>query len=175
LNADFEEIMVVDENDQIAGSALRNEVLANNLWRRTSGGMVYDPASGYILCHRRSSMKDERAGVWVATFGGKCSPGETPKISTQRELEEEFGLHLEGSAFKFVGKFKSVVRHQFEYLFIVEILGGWKQVHVEHQHEVAESGWFPLSDVRDKLSLHSDWYSYGYEEKLLTSVESNLL
>jgi 8-oxo-dGTP pyrophosphatase MutT (NUDIX family) len=167
--------MIVDEFDRVVGSAFRHEVLVSRQWRRTSGGILYDPVSSHILCHKRSSLKDERAGVWVATFGGKCSPREIPRVTAQRELGEEFGIQLEEVAFEFIDKFKSESRHQFEYLFTAAIFGSWKNVHVQLQHEVEAISWFPLSEIRDKLRCDADWYSYGYEEKLLTSIENNLL
>ena len=86
--------MVVDESNQIIGSAKRKEVRQNNLWHRASYIFVYEktPTHTFILVQKRSMLKDYCPGFYDLANGGVVSADETDESNAQRELEEEIGL-----------------------------------------------------------------------------------
>jgi isopentenyl-diphosphate Delta-isomerase len=161
---DDEKVQLVDENNNIVGIAPRREALALGLWRRASGGILLAQDTKSILCHRRSLGKDERAGLWVATFGGKCGDSELPASTAKRELEEEFGISLDLHAFEFVEVYKSLVRRQFEYLHIAHIPF---QIAPKPSEEVAEAKWTFIDKFLSSNDDDSEFYRYGYEKNLV--------
>jgi 8-oxo-dGTP pyrophosphatase MutT (NUDIX family) len=89
-----EVVLVVDENNQIVGSAKRKEVRQKNLWHRASYIFVYEKRDGqtYILVQKRSMKKDYCPGFYDLANGGVMSADETDESNAQRELEEEIGM-----------------------------------------------------------------------------------
>jgi 8-oxo-dGTP pyrophosphatase MutT (NUDIX family) len=162
-------VFVVDENNNALAPCLRSDAIRNRLWRRAGGGIALDKQRGLVLCHRRSLEKDERPGLWVATFGGKSNPEEPPIETATRELYEEFGFGPEVEKVDFIKCIKSEERRQFEYLYIVDIDSKATKVKTDHR-EVAEFEWLTIADVIYKLQDSNLWYSYGYEIDLLNST-----
>lgn len=164
---DDEELLVVDSRNRPLGLRRRADVLAADLWRRASGGLLVDLRKHVILCHRRSGRKDERPGLWVATFGGKVRVGEETEDAARRELLEELGLlRLRSVELKEV--FRASERRQFEYVYLVDVDS--QAVHLNTDIiEVEEVKWLPFRDaIRNIRGV--DWYEYGYEVHILTSL-----
>jgi len=168
-NANNEALFVVDENNVPLAPHQRGEAIAAGLWRRTSGGIVLDGRRGVVLCHKRAANKDERPGVWVATFGGKTAPGEDPEGTATRELAEEFGIFVKRERLKFLGCLKSIERRQFEYSFLVDVDGSNTAI-IPNDKEVAEFKWLDDASVVDRLTNDSGWFSYGFEIASLTAA-----
>lgn len=161
-----EVIMIVDACDTPIGGAGRSDAIKANQWRRVCGGVVIDRLRGLVLCHRRSGSKDERPGVWVATFGGKSKPEEAPIETAERELYEEFGVVADNDAFHFHRKEVSEQRRQFEYLFWVPIDSEETKI-VLKDGEVEGYRWCTPEYVLAKLQADTSWYEYGYEAELI--------
>ncbi len=164
-------LFVVDENDNPLPSLERKDVIAMKLWRRACGGAVIDKEGRRVLCQRRSSIVDERPGLWVVMFGGKSAPGEEPAVTAQRELHEELGIAVEQSDLIFYKKFKTQERHQFEYLYWVEWAGELSQVDFD-PGEVSEVAWHDISEVVALLAHDKNWYSYGYDITMLQTINA---
>jgi len=164
----IESLLLVDADDSPIGSRPRDDVLSERLWHRASGGVVVDVVERLVLCHRRSSEKDERPGLWVATFGGKSSENEDPLSTAQRELREEYGIDLSADMFSFYGKHRSEERRQFEYLYVVPF--DCKSEVKFDLGEVAEVRWVSKEELSIHLVGDDKWYIYGYELDIINSA-----
>ena len=162
-----EELLVVDHNDIPTDSMPRSAVLQTGSWHRAAGGIEIDLACGTILCHQRSANKDERPGLWVATFGGKSLKGEIPLETARRELQEEYGFDRAPSQFIFFDKYRSPVRHQYEYLYYVCVS---QNIAVSPDpNEVNKIEWIHKDIVLTKIQHERGWFKYGYEMDLIAS------
>lgn len=160
-------VFVVDENDNpIVGGLPRSEVIKKNLWRRVSGGIVFDMKREIILAHQRSYMKDERPGVWVCTFGGKVQEKEDSLLAAERELFEEFRIKNSMAKVCYFNKYKSLERRQFEYLFFFFIDSQACNI-LRDDLEVKDTKWIEIYDIYKLLENNKDWYSYGYEKDMI--------
>jgi 8-oxo-dGTP pyrophosphatase MutT (NUDIX family) len=160
-------LFVVDESDQPLAPAPKSQVIREGLWRRASGILITNTNVDQILCHKRAATKNERPGVWVSMFGGKCDPGETPNQTVLRELREESGIILEESSLNFFTKVKSVNHHQFEYLYWAPWAGDINSL-VCDWGEVEETAWFDIEEAYSNLNAPApDWYCYSPEELAL--------
>lgn len=164
-NSDMEELLfVVDEFDQPLAPASRSQVIKEKLWRRASGILVANATFDKILCHKRTAAKDERPGVWVSMFGGKCDPGETPDQTVLRELKEESGIALDEGQLSLFAKVKSDKHHQYEYIYWASWAGNIHDLSYDRR-EVEQIKWVAIDQVYTNLSTGlQDWYCYSQEE-----------
>ena len=75
--------MVVDENNQVIGSAKRKEVRQKNLWHRASYIFVYEKKDGhtFILVQKRSLKKDYCPGYYDLANGGVVGADELDELN----------------------------------------------------------------------------------------------
>lgn len=159
-------LFTVDAHDRPIRSRDRHEVVAQALWRRASGGLVIDGPRQLVLCHQRSSTKDERPNLWVATFGGKNQKGEDSGDAAKRELLEEFGLKTKELRVLYFDRIKSEERRQFEYIFYVFVDSENTEFDLR-DGEVSQFKWLPFKFVMKHLGFDPNWYEYGYEKDML--------
>lgn len=162
-------LLVVDENDNPLAPLPRKQVIEQGLWRRTSGIILLDMQKVRVLCQKRSELKDERPGVWIADFGGKSAPGEPPEQTILRELQEELGISLKNSDLNFYQKIKSNARRQFEYMYWAVWSGDISKLKYDPS-EVAEIGWHDISEVLHLLQTSPNWYNYGFEADMFEII-----
>jgi isopentenyl-diphosphate Delta-isomerase len=167
---DDEQILLVNDKDEPIGINSRELAIAESKWRRTAGGMIIDPSNGVVLCHQRAITKDERGGLWVATFGGKSRVGETPIETARRELFEEFGLSDAAEGLTFCRKYRSEERFQWEHLFTLFVGSDAKLV--ADPSEVEACAWLDFAIVTHRIGSDAGWYSYGYEVEILAGMQN---
>ncbi len=85
---------VVNEKDEVIGTALRREVHQDaSLIHRSVAVLVFQKNRLYL--QRRSETKDTYAGYWTCSCSGHLDTGETYEEAAKRELGEELGLKIE--------------------------------------------------------------------------------
>ncbi len=83
---------IVDEHDNIIGTALRSECHGNpKLIHRTSHVVVFN-SDGEILLQKRNKNKDIQPGKWDTAVGGHLDIGEDYQSGARREMNEELGI-----------------------------------------------------------------------------------
>jgi isopentenyldiphosphate isomerase len=83
--------ILVDERDDVVGTAPRGEIRAKNLLHRGVAIIVRNPA-GEIYVHRRTPTKDVFPGMYDMVVGGMVTAGESYDEAARRELAEELGV-----------------------------------------------------------------------------------
>lgn len=85
---------VVNEKDEVVGSALRSKVHQDkSLIHRSVAVLVFQNNRLYL--QRRNETKDTYAGYWTCSCSGHVDIGETYEDAAKRELGEELGLQIE--------------------------------------------------------------------------------
>ena len=84
---------IVNEQDEVIGSAPRSEVHARKLWHRAVHVLVFN-ARGEVFLQKRSMLKDTAKGKWDSSTSGHLDSGEDYDTCAVRELREEIGLVL---------------------------------------------------------------------------------
>jgi isopentenyldiphosphate isomerase len=82
---------VVNEHDEVVGTAPRKEVHARGLWHRAVHVLVFN-ARGEVFLQKRSMLKDTARGKWDSSSSGHLDTGEDYDTCAVRELREEIGL-----------------------------------------------------------------------------------
>lgn len=86
-----EVVAVVNERNEVVGSATRGQMRARGLWHRACYIFVFD-SMGRLFVQRRTETKDVYPGYYDVAAGGVVQAGESYEESAERELEEELGI-----------------------------------------------------------------------------------
>lgn len=83
---------IINEADEVVGSALRSEVHGNpSLIHRVAHVLVFDGA-GRLYLQLRAPSKDIQPGKWDTSVGGHVDAGESYADAATREMAEELGI-----------------------------------------------------------------------------------
>lgn len=115
-STDGDLLPVVDEHDNVVGSATRREVHARNLLHRAVHVVVVN-ARGEVLLQKRSERKDTFGGWWDISVGGHVDVGEDYEATARRELREEMGIE---APFREVGRLSPAPITGWEFVRIYE-------------------------------------------------------
>ncbi len=90
-NAADEIVVIVDDENQVVGSAPRREMRAQRLPHRSTYILVFN-TQGELYVQKRTMTKDVFPGYYDPAAGGVVLAGESYDESAQRELFEEMGI-----------------------------------------------------------------------------------
>jgi 8-oxo-dGTP pyrophosphatase MutT (NUDIX family) len=85
-------VAIVDEDNNIIGSAPRSRMRADGLPHRATYILVFNSA-GLLFVQKRTMTKDIYPGYSDVATGGVVLSGESYHAAALRELEEELGIH----------------------------------------------------------------------------------
>ncbi len=86
-----ERVVIVDENNEVMGSATRRQMREQMLCHRAVFVFVFN-SSGELYIQERTMTKDVYPGYYDLAAGGVVDDGEDYDTAAVRELEEEFGI-----------------------------------------------------------------------------------
>ncbi|HVV00191.1 MAG TPA: NUDIX domain-containing protein, partial [Verrucomicrobiae bacterium] len=81
---------VVNENDEVIGSAPRGEVHRTGAMHRATHVLAFNQR-GEVFLQKRSMLKDRQPGKWDSSASGHVDSGESYDACAVRELREELG------------------------------------------------------------------------------------
>jgi isopentenyldiphosphate isomerase len=87
-------IPIVDEQDEVVGTALRSEMRAKNLLHRCTAVIVLSTDEDRLLVHQRSATKSFWPLWWDIAAGGVVEVDENLDDAAERELAEELGVDI---------------------------------------------------------------------------------
>lgn len=91
MNPQNEIILIVDEDNNVTGSAARHEMRSRCLPHRAAYILVFN-SIGELFVQKRTMSKDIYPGYYDVAAGGVVLYGESYDESAGRELEEELGI-----------------------------------------------------------------------------------
>lgn len=89
----MEKICVVDEKDNVVGSATKDEALEKDLIRRITRVFIFNDKNEIFL-QKRADNVVIAPGTWDQSAGGHVNAGEDYLDAAKRELKEELGVEL---------------------------------------------------------------------------------
>ena len=115
---------IVDEDDNVIGTASRKEAHAKGLLHREVFILFITPA-GEIIFQRRSMTKATNPGLLAFTVGGHVESGQTYEDTVIREAKEETGLDIKSDDLIFLDKVMtnsvdrqtSVRNHAYQFIY----------------------------------------------------------
>ncbi|QLQ10629.1 MAG: NUDIX domain-containing protein [Nocardioidaceae bacterium] len=141
-----EDVWLVDEAGELAGSAPRRQVRAQNLHHAATAVLVRNSA-GLIYLHQRAADKDWAPSHFDVAAGGILRYGEDPAESAAREVAEELGF----TPARLASLGKSVYADEQTRVveFVYETI--WDGPITFADREVVWGDWITLADLAQRL------------------------
>jgi len=152
---------VVDDNDEVIGTATRGEVHEKQLKHRAVHVFLFDK-KGNLLLQKRSHLKDVHPRAWDSSAAGHLDSGEDYASSAAREVVEETGL--EGVALEEVGKLAPSDATGWE--FVTLFRGDYRGKPEFPASEVEAMLAFPLEEIRAWVERCPQDFATGFLECL---------
>ncbi|NTU72940.1 NUDIX domain-containing protein [Candidatus Roizmanbacteria bacterium] len=161
----MEEITIVNEKNEVVGSAPRIEVHRRGLWHRVVVIMVTNSA-GELFIQKRNADADTCPNMWDHSAAGHVDKDEEPDIAAKRELFEELGI--QGKPLKFITIYKTESQEgekflrRFWYLYICKFDGEMKL----QKEEVQDGKFVTIEWLQKELQFDPEIYTTGLRKSL---------
>ncbi len=136
-------IDIIDESENIIGTAKRDEAIRKNLMRWGVDIYVFN-SKGLMLIHKRDRVKKQFPEHWDIRFGGFVQSGESLEYGARREIEEEIGAKDAKLKFMYKYRLKDDSNNDLNYVYFLK---GYDKKIIPQPEEVAECGWIDPRDL----------------------------
>lgn len=175
-------VILVDENDKIIGTAEKNEAHVKGLLHRAFSVFVFRTThDGFeLLIHQRASTKYHCGGLWTNTCCSHPKPGSELLFEAVNRLEDEMGFRCE---LEFVDKFlyraeltNSLIEHEVDHVFVGTLSRDNSPVIKPNPEEVSNYEWISLTKLESLLAgkqeLFTPWFleAYGIAKRKIPSL-----
>lgn len=138
---------IVDDDDQVIGTAMRGDIHRQGLKHRAVHILVFD-GQGRVLLQKRSAEKDQCAGMWDTACAGHVECGQSYEETVPRELQEELGIAPENELHRlFKMRPTSDNGHEFAWVYSIEHQGPFTAA----EDEIDELRWYTFKEVDNWL------------------------
>jgi 16S rRNA (adenine1518-N6/adenine1519-N6)-dimethyltransferase len=146
-------LCVVDAQDRVIGSELRNRIHVNNLRHRAVHVLIFNQF-GEVFLQKRSIWKDTNPGKWDSSAAGHVDAGESYEEAARRELHEELGIECPVER---IGKLPCSVATGWEF---IEVFRGTHEGPFQPAPLELETGaFFPLDQIRNWIERSPEDFS----------------
>jgi len=151
---------IVDENDEVIGTATRKEVYEKKYCRRIVHVIIINDKNE-ILLQKRAKHLSFAPLYWTTSASGHVLSGDTYEAAAYRELQEEVGIKPDKLFFLRKELYKDQNnQHGFLAFFVCRYNGPFK---VDFS-EVAEVTFFSLKTIKDMITnkekIHQEFISF---------------
>ncbi len=143
----MELIDVVNEDNEVIGTASRREVHQKRLPHRTVMFFVFS-FDNRILVTKRSGEKEFFKGYWSVVLGGHVSAGLSYEEALVKEMREELGTTGD---YVHLGNFVKELPEEVEHVSLFKVTVSPSNVEL-HPDEFQKGEFIPLKNIKDKLS-----------------------
>lgn len=165
------EITIVDENNDVTGSASRIDAHRKGLWHIISVVHIFN-AQGEIYIQKRSPQADTSPNMWDHSAAGHVDAGEEPEESAKRELHEELGIIANNLAFistyKTHREEKDKVFNRFWYVYKYTFEGKMKLA----KEEVSTGKFVDIEWLKKDINENPEVYTDGLKASLNAYLNS---
>jgi isopentenyl-diphosphate Delta-isomerase len=161
----MEEVVLVDEQDNEAGTMEKMEAHQKGLLHRAISVIVFN-SQGKILLQQRAMHKYHSPGLWSNTCCSHPRPGETVINAAMRRLTEEMGIscNLEVKN-RFIYKVElseNITEHELDYI----LTGYTDEKPVINKDEVLNYRYMSLADLSIDMQAHPGKYTFWFNEMI---------
>jgi len=159
------EVVLVDQNDQVTGTAPKMEAHIKGLLHRAFSVWITN-SKGEILLQQRAWDKYHSPGLWSNSCCSHPQPGEAIEDSARKRLFEEMRID---SRLDFAGKFyykvdfdEELAEHEIDYVFT----GLYDGPVNPDPEEVADYKWIDRDELLEELKENPQHFTYWFPKVL---------
>jgi isopentenyl-diphosphate delta-isomerase type 1 len=143
-----ETLDIVDEKDEVIGTASREECHEKKLRHRGVQIFIMNEEEDFFI-QKRSTKKDVFPGLYEGGVTGHVLSGETYKQAAVRELKEEVGINVHENDLREMFRFKMLFENEHELVtaFILDYDGTIKI----DQTEVESGQFLSLDELKQRI------------------------
>jgi isopentenyl-diphosphate Delta-isomerase len=156
-------VVVVDDQDQVIGTAMLAEVWQKGLYHRTVSIFIVDERNRMLLQLRGPNVKIY-PNCWDQAAGGHVDEGFSYEKAAHTEILEELGLA--DLKLATVATLRTNERlddgriiNQFERVYRAQISSN--EVLVPEQREISQLRWFSSEELREEIALCPEQFTPG--------------
>jgi isopentenyl-diphosphate delta-isomerase len=160
-----EQLILVDENNRVTGSAGKTRVHRKGLLHRAFSIFLVD-GRGCILLQQRQADKYHSGGLWANSCCGHPRPGERTLPAAQRRLHEELGVTAPLN-FGFFARYRAELgggmqENEFVYIYFGKLNG----VPRPDPAEVSNTDLVSLGELARRVKREPGAYAYWLKHYL---------
>lgn len=140
---------LVDEDGQVVGSALRQQVHGNPSLLHPVIHCVVLNSRGELLLQLRALSKTVQPGKWDLSVGGHVASGEPVEAALAREMAEEIGVDAEAARPRFL--YRYVWRNDFESELVSTFGCSWDGAVQRQEDEIDELRFFTRTELETEV------------------------
>lgn len=150
---------VVDERDQIIGTATRSDVHARALRHRAVHVFLFN-LKGELFVQKRMATKDSFPRCYDSSASGHVNSGEDYDACAKRELQEELGLSLPAGRFLKHFKIEACKDTGWEFVWVYSVI---TEEHPRINLDELESGEFwTQQHCQSMLASHPGQFAHSF-------------
>ena len=173
-NHSEEEVILVDPQDRVIGSAPKSAAHSLGLRHRAFSIVLIDDA-GRVLLQRRAHEKYHSGGLWANSCCGHPRPGESTDGAAVRRAFEELGVEvklLKVGTFTYRATLSDgMIEHEIDHVFVGTAVG---EV-APDPREVADVAWVPRDELARDLQHNAEQYVVWLPQVLLVAANSGVV
>lgn len=170
MNVMNEQLILVNQQDQIIGSAEKMQAHRDGLLHRAFSVFIFrQNSSGQheLLLQQRQLDKYHSKGLWTNSCCGHPRSGEETIAAGQRRLQEEMGLMIklhETGVFHYrVDLEGKMIENEIDHV----LTGDYRNEMIKiNSEEVADYCWMEITMLRQDLKKHSGKYTAWFAQAL---------
>jgi isopentenyl-diphosphate Delta-isomerase len=166
----IDEVILVDENDQVIGTAEKLAAHEKGLLHRAFSVFVFNE-KGELLLQQRALHKYHSPGLWTNTCCSHPRPNETTIEAARRRCMEEMGITLtlkEIFSFVYQATFENgLTEHEYDHVYI----GQYSKDPIINKEEVRAFKWVAPETIQKDLMLNPHHYTAWFKicfERVIT-------
>ena len=150
---------ILDDKGELTGEIRsKSDAHGKGLIHRTAHVWLLNPKKELLL-QKRSLNKTAYPGLWDISAAGHISAGQTSLEAAKRETEEELGLSLPDSTFKYLFTVEehiilnngTYINNEFQDVYLVHLETEPQKLNLQHE-EVDEARWIPIGEFKSWVS-----------------------
>ncbi|MFI3291637.1 MAG: NUDIX domain-containing protein [Opitutales bacterium] len=152
---------LVNDKDEVMGSAFRSYVHANNLLHRAVHALVFN-RDGKLLMQMRSALKDRYPSCYTTSCSGHVDYGETYETALIREFYEELGVKTKLEDFVYIGKVEANSETEGEFTKVYVFIEKEELEFSFPEEEVSSLDYFNREELEENIAKNPENFTKSF-------------
>ena len=165
-------LILVDENDKMIGTAEKLDAHKNGLLHRAFSILIFN-SKNEMLLQKRALHKYHSGGLWTNACCSHPRLNEDLDVAIHKRLLEEMGFDcMLEKKFEFIYKIwlkkDQIFEHEYAHVFV----GKYDGIVIPNPEEADKIKWIALSELNSDIQTNPENYTFWFREIMAKSREN---